>query len=938
MLRAYTFIAAILLMAPCIVFPNERKTEEKPKDQQSLVFSQGFTNNSEETYYLTTNDSAGLFPSLGMHPWSHTVHTITQADILNSPLRDLKKILSLQTGTVLQDGMLHVRGGRSGEIAYFLDGFTGTNPFSNQVNIRVIPEAVETIQLHTGAYSAEYGGGNGALVRTALCTGGSSFRATLDYRTDDFFGPEDQLLGTSSLGFHNAVLTLGGPTPGLPDLRFFIAAQYNDMENKTPAFVEPFRFDGLADDSYGGRPLGEPLPGPLEYHRNYLSQNWKKDGIVQGTLTYNPTTSLRFQLTGSYEYLKATAEGYNFYSSLINYYNLDRNSEEVRKAGMLGFKTTHHISPSTSWEAGLSYSESSSKTVDPVFGDDWAVYTDSLANARSGYPGWIRRYRPPRKHSTICAYQFEAYGTPPNVFEKKKQTHLGASIDFTTHISKYWTLRCGTRIEGWEMRLFRVGNIESLMEYENGIHGNTPRTFPDENARRVHLSQEGLVDYFGYDVDGHTLNSGPNGPRKPLFGSFYLQNHLTYRGWNVQLGLRLERMDVKALKPRDTANPPVDTDLSYIAENALEESEPYDYVLPRVSVSYPFRENTFFYGAYGQYVQMPRLDLIYTGLRVVNEALLNPVSGAAVGFTAKPEKVTQVEIGVTHSLFRKLNITLIGFYKTFKDQLRFENVYDANTDVPGEGDPLYGGYFNQADGRAMGIELMLELKRTMGLAVRTNLTFSKTEGNGTNTRESSVERIQLESLGYPTHNYGFNQPFYGSMIVDYRLGKGQGGKILEGTGLDIILTFSKGHNYTKYESPGSLGTTHPPYIFIYPLLGDRSTPPLEDLYRSTTPWIWNVDLQLKKSLFLGRTNIEFYIHVLNLFNKKHVVNVYPITGEEGDDGWLTSPFSVPFYEIPNYAEFYDTINNKNRLGYQEFIGTDIYGTPRQIRFGVRVEM
>ena len=39
-------------------------------------------------------DSAGLFPSVGMQPWSHTVHTITRADILSSPLRDLKKILN----------------------------------------------------------------------------------------------------------------------------------------------------------------------------------------------------------------------------------------------------------------------------------------------------------------------------------------------------------------------------------------------------------------------------------------------------------------------------------------------------------------------------------------------------------------------------------------------------------------------------------------------------------------------------------------------------------------------------------------------------------------------------------------------------------------------------------------------------------------------------
>jgi hypothetical protein len=76
---------------------------------------------------------------------------------------------------------------------------------------------------------------------------------------------------------------------------------------------------------------------------------------------------------------------------------------------------------------------------------------------------------------------------------------------------------------------------------------------------------------------------------------------------------------------------------------------------------------------------------------------------------------------------------------------------------------------------------------------------------------------------------------------------------------------------------------------------------------------------------------------LNLFNKKHVENVFPVSGEADDDGWLSAPFASAFYGLPNYVDFYNATVNKNRWFYQMAAGNDIYGTPRQIRLGVNIE-
>ena len=74
---------------------------------------------------------------------TNTIRMTTEEDIQNIPVRGLQNIISMHAGTILQNGTLHIRGGREGEIAYFVDGITGTNPLYNAENINVIQEAVE---------------------------------------------------------------------------------------------------------------------------------------------------------------------------------------------------------------------------------------------------------------------------------------------------------------------------------------------------------------------------------------------------------------------------------------------------------------------------------------------------------------------------------------------------------------------------------------------------------------------------------------------------------------------------------------------------------------------------------------------------------------------------------------------------------------------------
>lgn len=868
---------------------------------------------------------------------TNTVRMTTQEDIQHIPIRGLQNIIALNAGTVQQDGELHVRGGRAGEIAYYVDGATATNPLFNSENISVIQEAIEEIQLQAGGYTAEFGGANSAVVRTTVRTGGPEFKATVDYRTDDFAHAGDTFLGTHSYGYRNGVVTLSGPLPGMDKLRYFLAYQFNGMRDRNPSFITPFRFSGLTDDGFEGRAVGDSLPGDVAFLENHLPNNWYRDHTIQGTMVYDMSAHLKFRLTGSYSHDLRRNGFFNFRQALTNLF-WEREYLSRTKRGLLSLKVTHLINPKTFYEFNINYSARSFKSYDPVFGDNWQAYVDSVENAKHGFTGWQDRYLGPPNYSTINNFEFTPPHAPINSYQINSQSSIGASVDFTSQVTSNWELKAGGRFDYWTMRLYSVGGIRQALTFLYGIDGNTPRTFENERERQIRLTKAGFFNYYGYDVDGNKVDSGPGGPRHPFFASLYVQNKLEFRDLIINLGLRYERFDIKAYRPDNLANPKFDEKLDWIDESSLVTTEAYEYLLPRVTFSFPVTDRTVFYALYGKYAQMPSLNQVYSGLRSLSQTV-SPVTrspygffGQLAGFTAKPERTTSYELGLRQALTDNFAFTITSFYRDLRDQLRWDRVYGE------DGSVLFSGLANNDFGTVKGIELTLELRRTKRLAGRVNYTLSDARGTGSETRSTRVAVSDATIARYPTLIYPFdyNQRHRGTIMLDYRFAKGDGGW-LSGSGLNMILYFNSGHSYTKIKEPQDLGQASPWTIGMRATADPRGRIPDEPINSSTTPWNFNIDVTLNKVFYFGNFNVEVYANILNLLNTKNIINVYPTTGTAEDDGWLRSPLAAQFYEIPNYVDFYTTVNLQNRWAYQWATGNDIYGTPRQIRFGIKFE-
>ena len=907
---------------------------------------------------------------------TNTIRIQTGADVQTLPFRGVQNIVAMSAGVVQQSGALYVRGGRSGEVAYFVDGANVTDPSSMGEMVSLIREALQEVQLQSGGFTAEFGGANSGIIRSSMRTGGSQLRFSVDYVTDDFAKPGKEFLATTARGYKNAVGTVSGPI--MSGVRFFAADQYNYVRNGQSIFLDPFDFENLTQDSYGApRKLGDPLPGPVQILKNTPpNATWNWNNTAQGNLLFDMAElaklPMKIRVSGNYSFANSiNGGGWPTLSSLFR--KSDRMTRNDGNTAFGNFRLTHFLSQTTFYEVGVSYTSQWGRTYDKTFGDNYLSYYDSAANVSAGYVGfngygWRSRYNAPTAITTIYNFGFTDPDAPNNGYSKYNQSQIAVTLDLTSQITPRWELKAGGSIENWTYRSFSIAGIQNYLLWidpnQDGIPNPDAQVYatdlakgvPLEVARRARLIDRGVITTYGYDIYGNENANGTtlpgsstvwDKPYKPTFASAYIQNKIEYQDLVVNFGVRYEYSytDVKAVEPTvnpltgelDYMNPVgVDQTLNIIDPSTYTRTKANNLFLPRMSFSFPVTDKTIFFSQYGKYAQMPSLGQLYrsdNGFQtIMNPNTRSPFSGSAP-WLVEPERTTQFEVGFRQYLTDNLAFSLNGFYKDTKNLIQLRRVYNSL------GNPSFTAYQNEDFATSKGLELSLELRRTNRLSARLNYTLSDAEGTGASSASNSVATSDEIKARFPnfTAPLPYNQAHRGNLVLDYRYAKGEGGPILEGMGMYVLMSFNSGHNYTKVEEPQSLGQSSPWNVGIRALLDARSRIPVEPANASTTPWVFNIDLNWNKVFYFTGFQFELYANVLNLLNTKQVINVYPMTGTPFDDGWLKSPNANTYKALPNYTDFYKAINLANRWGImQSFVG-DVYGAPRQIRVGARME-
>ncbi len=278
-----------------------------------------------------------------------SMEIITREELAVRPRSgDIDNILLNMSGTVEdREGLLHVRGGRDGEVTYYLDGMPVEDQFHGLLGTRINPEALEEISLSSGGFSAEYG--------------------------EALSGVVNALTREGSHVYSGGIKLADGMT--------------------TPYSVETGKFGDLkrTDNYYGVFNLSGPLPllnrertsffSSLEYRHNggYFPHNRLKSYSAISKLVLMPLENLKLKFSGNYydaerqHYRHRDVNGYSYDYAPNNSGLITSNSYRI------GGEATWQLSVSTMFSVRLGYFETITKLAPDhlfdVYWDQWPGYS-----------------------------------------------------------------------------------------------------------------------------------------------------------------------------------------------------------------------------------------------------------------------------------------------------------------------------------------------------------------------------------------------------------------------------------------------------------------------------------------------------------------------------------------------------------------------------------
>jgi len=110
-----------------------------------------------------------------------TVVSVSASELAVLPVNTVGDVLRLQAG-VVSSGGLHFRGGRSGELAYLIDGHRVEDPLFGGNPTDINNEAIQQMELITGTFNAEYGNAMSGVVNIVTKENVGNYSGRIRYK------------------------------------------------------------------------------------------------------------------------------------------------------------------------------------------------------------------------------------------------------------------------------------------------------------------------------------------------------------------------------------------------------------------------------------------------------------------------------------------------------------------------------------------------------------------------------------------------------------------------------------------------------------------------------------------------------------------------------------------------------------------------------------
>ncbi len=424
----------------------------------------------------------------------------TSEEIQSLPVESFLGVLTTQAGVNQgAGGEIHIRGGRSNEVGYYIDGVSVSNPFfTNSLAVNISNKALEEMKVVSGAFNAEYGNAMSGIVNLQIKEGGPDYHGSISmYSGDHFSNATNIFLNIDDVNFRaNQTFdaALSGPIPFLSGLTFNISGRYSDTEGYLYGRREhkPDDFADFRVSDYWIIQLG----GDNKYVAMNPSQ--KLNLLSKLTYKFTPKLKLSLQLLHDSRDWKSYSHVYKYNpDGTYNYFTQNNNySLKLTQAFARSFYEANFFNSTTDFKQYL--------YEDPT--DDRYVSTNSILGS------------PPSATFAFGGTQMGHYSR-----ESKSQ---GGKFDFTSQITNRHEVKIGAN--------FRIDNLEedNFVILFDGFQYPEP-TVPPVNESPSH-------NYY---------------KKQAVFISSYFQDKIEYPDMIVNAGVRYDYFDPNDTYIDDLINP-----------------------------------------------------------------------------------------------------------------------------------------------------------------------------------------------------------------------------------------------------------------------------------------------------------------------------------------------------------------------------------------------
>jgi outer membrane receptor protein involved in Fe transport len=850
---------------------------------------------------------------------TNAVRIVDQEFFDKIPARGVNAAIAAQPGVTYQGGTFYIRGSRGDEAGFRVEGVNTTDLVNGGSGLYTTAEAVEQIQVQAGGFNAEYGGANAGLIQSTLRTGNPDrWRASFLMETDKYTSYGKEALGGYSYGYSDLTATFGGPIL-TNKLRFFGAVQNTFYRDPAIAVRGPYSFTNMVTDpvltpAHPTHAQGDTI-SLIEVGGNSLGGQDNRWAYT-GSLLFD-AGALQIRAAGSMSVDKSRNS-----TTFGNYLNQSRLGYNETWDGFGNLKMTYMISPTTFVELNGNYYYRSTVNEDPAFGANLFLYGDSVANAELGYHLKGQGLNYGAYGFFNGAFTFNQPGAQINGYAKNKTQSIGGRVDFTSQYKQH-EFKVGGEYTRYTIRRYNPAGVITWASLKQTALNSA------ELENLLNKSSGVGADVVGYDIYGNEVNADvikSDGaiyylaPRHPVFAAAYAQDKIEFSDIIVNIGLRYDYIDPNSLDAPNSGNLGFNAQ-NWIVDSSVVATKTTSQVSPRIGFSFPVTDRTVFHAQYGKFIQQSRMFDSYRGMAAMSGSIKGGFWVAAPnGWGLKPEKTTQYELGFSQQISDFASFDITAFYKDIQNQIQFEQVQVQ----AGGQTPVYSNLTNKDFTTSQGVEVKFVMRRTNRIQAQVNYTYSDARSTASSTRGSNgIWQLGLpaEALPHTVFPTDFDQMHRGTIIFDYRFAKDDGGPILSQLGLNMMLNFNSGHPITRLDAQQA--GPNP--------TDERFRIPLEPINSSSTPWFFQLDARLDKTVPIGPLDVNFYVYVINLLGTDNPVGAFIRTADPSSDGWFVIGNGQTAAQTlgPQYVNMYNTLYLGENSGN--------WGPPRQIRFGIRLD-